>query len=133
KSTQNIQTWTMDRAPGWQDDDVQLSHSARTTPHSGIRLVSELVARRPDAIRLHIGDTDFPTPEHVAEAAARAAREGFTRYPPGGGYPSLRELLAEKVRTRNGIDATADRVVVTTGGAGALFTSFMTLLDPGAE
>src|SRR5262245_29021668 len=98
---------------------MQLSQAARTMPHSGIRLVSELVAQRPDAIRRHIGDTDFPTADHIAEAAGRAARDGFTRYPPSGGYPSLWELLAEKLRSRNEIDVAADRVVVTTGGAGA--------------
>jgi aspartate/methionine/tyrosine aminotransferase len=118
---------------GWQDGCMQLSQAARTMPHSGIRLVAELVAQRPDAIKLHIGDTDFPTSDHIAEAAARAARDGFTRYPPSGGYPSLRELLVEKLRRRNAVEVTADRVVVTTGGAGALFTSFMTILDPGDE
>jgi aspartate aminotransferase len=95
--------------------------------------MGDAARRVPDAIRLYVGDPDFGTPEHIIEATARAARDGFTRYTPSAGLPSLRELLVEKVRARNGIECSADQVIVTTGGAGALFTTFMTVLDPGDE
>jgi len=109
------------------------SQSAQTAPRSLIRLMGDAARRVPDAIKLYVGDPDFGTPDHICEAAARAGRDGFTRYTPSAGLPTLRELLVEKVRVRNGIDCSADQVIVTTGGAGALFTTFMTVLDPGDE
>jgi aspartate/methionine/tyrosine aminotransferase len=102
-------------------------------PRSGIRGIMELALELPDAIRLEIGDPDFPTPPHIVEAAAEAARAGFTHYTPGIGLSSLRELIAEKVVARNGFACTPDRVVVTTGACGALHASFLVLLDPGDE
>jgi aspartate/methionine/tyrosine aminotransferase len=102
-------------------------------PRSGIRGIMELALELPDAIRLEIGDPDFPTPPHIVEAAAEAARAGFTHYAPGIGLSSLRELIAEKVVARNGFACTPDRVVVTTGACGALHASFLVLLDPGDE
>ncbi len=112
---------------------AQLAETVRTTPHSGIREMAELARRIPDALRLEAGDPNFDTPAHIIEAAARAASEGFTKYTPSGGLLSLRELIAEKVRSRNSIDCSVDQIVVTTGGCGALFTSLLTLLDPGDE
>jgi aspartate/methionine/tyrosine aminotransferase len=112
---------------------ADLAATVATTPHSGIRAMAALAARVPGALSLAQGDPSFGTPEHILEAAARAARDGFTKYTPSGGFPFLRELIAEKVEARNGLAATADHVVVTTGGCGGLFTTFLTLLDPGDE
>jgi aspartate aminotransferase len=112
---------------------ADLSRSAQTAPRSLIRLMGDAARRVPDALKLYVGDPDFDTPEHIIEAAARAGRDGFTRYTPSGGLQTLRELLVEKVRVRNGIDCAAEQVIVTTGGAGALFTTFMTIVDPGDE
>jgi aspartate/methionine/tyrosine aminotransferase len=95
--------------------------------------MAALAARYPDALNLGIGDPSFPTPPHVIEAAAKAARDGFTKYTPSGGLASLRELVAGKVCDRNGIDCTMDNVVITTGGCGGLFTTLACLLDPGDE
>lgn len=102
-------------------------------PRSGIREVMDLVLRMPDAIRLEIGDPDFGTPEHIIEGAARAARAGFTHYTPSAGLASLRELIVEKVATRNGIACTPNDVVVTTGACGAIHAALLALLDPGDE
>jgi aspartate aminotransferase/aminotransferase len=95
--------------------------------------MAELARTIPDVTRLEVGDPDFITPPHIIDAAAAAARDGFTRYPPSAGYPSLRELIAEKVTQRNHLPTTANQVVVTTGGGGGLFTTFLALLDPGDE
>jgi aspartate/methionine/tyrosine aminotransferase len=93
----------------------------------------ELALELPDVIRLEIGDPDFATPEHVVAAAAEAARAGFTHYSPGIGLSSLRELIAEKVRERNGLSCAPDQVVVTTGACGAIHAGLLALLDPGDE
>jgi aspartate/methionine/tyrosine aminotransferase len=111
----------------------QLAASVAGTPHSGIRAMAALARQVPDVLNLGVGDPDFATPAHIADAAARAAREGFTRYTPSDGFATLRELIAEKVRERNGLDADVDQVVVTCGGCGGLFTSLLVLVDPGDE
>lgn len=118
----------------WNDRAVpQVALSSRSTPHSAIREIGALAAAYPDAIRLEIGDPTFVTATHVIDAAAAAAREGYTKYTPSAGLPRLRELLVEKLRDRNGIRCDVPEVIVTTGGCGAIFSSLLVLLDPGDE
>lgn len=112
---------------------ARLAATVAGTPHSGIREMAELARRIPDAVRLEAGDPDFVTPAHIIEAAARAARDGFTKYTPSAGLASLRELIAEKVRTRNSLPCVPEQVVVTAGGCGGLFSTLLTLVDPGDE
>ena len=102
-------------------------------PVSRIREVMELAWKDPEAIHLEVGEPDFPTPEHVVEAAHRAARIGLTRYAPNAGVPELRQALAEKVALRNGYGATPEQVVVTQGGIQALYLALRALLEPGDE
>jgi aspartate aminotransferase len=79
------------------------------------------------------GEPDFPTPAHVVEAAQRAAADpAMHRYTPAAGLPDLREAIAARAR-RDGLDVTAAQVVVANGGKHALYSTFMTLLDPGDE
>jgi aspartate/methionine/tyrosine aminotransferase len=109
------------------------SSIAGSMPVSRIREVMELAWEDPDAIHLEVGEPDFPTPEHVVEAAHRAALAGRTRYAPNAGIPELREALAEKVTRRNGYEARPEQVVVTQGGIQALYLSLRALLEPGDE
>ena len=102
-------------------------------PVSRIREVMELAWMDPEAIHLEVGEPDFPTPEHVIEAAHEAARAGHTRYAPNAGLPELREALADKVVRRNGYEARPDQVVVTQGGIQALYLVLHALLEPGDE
>lgn len=79
------------------------------------------------------GEPDFPTPGHIVEAAQRAAADpAMHRYTPAAGLAPLREAIAERAR-RDGLDVTADMVVVTNGGKHALFNVFMALIGPGDE
>jgi aspartate/methionine/tyrosine aminotransferase len=110
-----------------------ISRRAERLPAQAIREVMELAWAQPDAIHLEVGEPDFPTPEHVVEAAARAAREGHTRYTPNAGIPALREALADKVGRVNGHAASADQVVVSAGGVEAIHATLTTLADPGDE
>ena len=82
-------------------------------PVSRIREVMELAWGDPEAIHLEVGEPDFPTAEHVVEAAHQAARAGRTRYAPNAGLPDLREALADKVAQLNGYEAYPNQVVVT--------------------
>ena len=112
---------------------AHLASTVADTPHSGIRVMADLARFVPDVVNLGVGDPNFVTPAHIIDSAAQAARDGFTKYTPSDGYVTLRELLAAKVRERNGLDVGIDQVVVTSGGCGGLFTSLLVLLDPGDE
>ena len=68
----------------------------------------ELAQSRGGAIvDLSVGDPDFVTPPHIIGAAAAAATEGYTKYPPAQGFLRLRELVAEKLARRNGLSVTS--------------------------
>jgi aspartate aminotransferase len=109
------------------------SSIASSMPVSRIREVMELAWDDSEAIHLEVGEPDFPTPEHVVEAAHQAARAGRTRYAPNAGLPDLREALADKVARRNGYEAYPNQVVVTQGGIQALYLVLRALLEPGDE
>ena len=87
-----------------------------------------------DVIHLEIGEPYFDTPRHVSEAAASALLdEGMTHYTNSTGIPELREAIAADVRSRKGIDANPDRVVVTPGAKPIMFYAMLALLDEGDE
>lgn len=112
---------------------MKLSENARHRPRSGVRKMMELAWGREDVVHLEVGEPGFNTPPHVLEAARVAAEvEGKTKYSPTPGLPELREALATKVRSINGINVPgAEQIVVTNGGASALFTIFGSVLSPG--
>jgi aspartate aminotransferase len=53
----------------------------------------ELCAAGRDVIELSSGDLDFPTPEHVVEAAHLAAQRGETRYTNADGTAELKDAV----------------------------------------
>jgi aspartate aminotransferase len=60
--------------------------------------------------------------------------ENRSHYLQTTGLPRLLELLAEKLRTKNGIPiGSPEEVMVTTGGIHALFITCQALLEPGDE
>ncbi|RMI13509.1 pyridoxal phosphate-dependent aminotransferase [Cellulomonas triticagri] len=111
---------------------VPISTSPATRIHrSGIRTLMELAMRDPEAIRLEIGEPDVPTPAHVVAAAGRDAAAGHTGYTSSTGTPELRAALAEKVRRVNGLEVTAEDVVVTHGAMHGLAMAIAALAGPG--
>ncbi|HEX2154095.1 MAG TPA: aminotransferase class I/II-fold pyridoxal phosphate-dependent enzyme [Acidimicrobiia bacterium] len=108
-----------------------LSKSVGSLQRSGIRAVMDIAFRRPGVLRLEVGDPDFPTPPHIVEAAAQAARAGYTHYTPSRGLPEVREVMADKLTRLNGIRTGSDDVVVAAGGGHALFSVYQALADPG--
>jgi len=80
------------------------------------------------------GEPDFPTPDHIVEAAQRAVKDPAShRYTPAAGLPALREAIVAKAAADSGLQADAAGVTVTNGGKHALYNVFMALLDPGDE
>ena len=79
------------------------------------------------------GEPDFDTPEHVKEAAAKALREGKTKYAPNDGIPELRAAIAEKLSSENGLAYKPEQILVSNGAKHSLFNIFMALCRDGDE
>ncbi|HEX3488039.1 MAG TPA: pyridoxal phosphate-dependent aminotransferase [Streptosporangiaceae bacterium] len=80
------------------------------------------------------GEPDFPTPDYIVEAAARAcAVPRFQKYTPAAGLPELREAVAAKTARDSGFGVQPSQVLITNGGKQAVYQTFATLLDPGDE
>jgi aspartate/methionine/tyrosine aminotransferase len=81
----------------------------------------------------HGGEPFFETPERIKQAMVRALAENQTKYAPSSGIAPLREAIAHKLRTKNQIAVGLEEVMVTVGGAQALYAAFQAVLDPGDE
>ena len=79
------------------------------------------------------GEPDFHTPAYVKRAGCEAIEADFTKYTPQPGIPELREAIAAKFRTENGIEADAEDVVVSCGGKHSVEQAIRCLLRPGDE
>ena len=93
-----------------------------------------LQAKGEHVIGFGAGEPDFPTPEHIVEAAVKAARDPKAhRYTPAAGLPSLRDAIAAKTKRDSGFECASSQVLVTVGGKYAVFVAFAALCDPGDE
>jgi aspartate aminotransferase len=93
----------------------------------------ELRAQGFDVINLSIGEPDFDTPEHVKEAAKEAIDQNYSHYTPVPGYPELRKAIADKLKRDNGLNYTAEQIVVSTGAKQSLANAILCLVNPGEE
>jgi aspartate/methionine/tyrosine aminotransferase len=110
-----------------------LAHLPAEAAHSGIRELANEALRTPGAIRLDVGQPNFPTPKHISEAGKRAIDENKTFYTHTQGLISLREKLVAKLEHVNGIKVTPDRIACGPGGVGAIAAVFGAVLEPGDE
>jgi len=112
---------------------LRLSQLAPNTIQSEIRAMS-VACDAVNGINMAQGvcDTDPPLP--VVEAAIDAIRSGRNIYTRLDGIATLREAIAQKFASFNGITADpASEVLVTSGATGGLYAALMALLDPGDE
>jgi aminotransferase len=111
-------------------------HTARRTHgfrESVIRGMTRL-AREHDALNLAQGFPNFPAPDLIKEAAARAIHEDINPYAITWGARRLREALARKYAGGYGLDADPEReITVTCGATEAMISTLLALVDPGDE
>lgn len=86
------------------------------------------------AINLGQGFPDFPAPEFIKEAAARAIAGDHNQYAPASGLPRLRRAIADHFQRRHGRGPDPDsEVTIASGATEVLFDAVLALLDPGDE
>lgn len=97
------------------------------------KLGRELKAKGINIIDLSLGEPDFRTPEHICQAAVKAMEEGYFKYTPVMGLPELREAICQKLKRDNGLEYTADQIIVSTGAKQSLANVILSIIDPGDE
>ncbi len=111
-----------------------MPHFLEDVPFSGIIRIRDMMYSVEDPFRLDQGDVSFDAPDTVKDALVRAVRDNRTHYVQTTGIPRLVELLAEKLRAKNGIPvAGPGEVMVTNGGIHAIYVACQALLEPGDE
>jgi aspartate aminotransferase len=80
-----------------------------------------------------LGEPDFNTPRHIADAAHRAVLEGHTHYTPATGIAELRASIARFYKKTYGFDATPEQVVVSNGAKHSLHNALAGSVGAGDE
>ena len=92
-----------------------------------------LAATGVDVIDLGLGEPDFPTPTHIADATHKAILAGETLYTAAAGTLPLRKAVAEKFRRENGLDYAPEDIVVANGAKQIIFNALMATVNEGDE
>jgi aminotransferase len=92
------------------------------------------LAREHRSINLAQGFPNFPAPELLKEAAARAIRDNLNQYAITWGAQRLREALAAKYHAWYGLEVDPEReITVTCGATEAMISALLALVNPGDE
>ena len=93
----------------------------------------ELRAEGADIVALTQGQPDFPTPDHVIEAAYAAMKRGETTYTPVGGTPAMKDAIQQKFKRENGLDYSHDQIITSNGAKQIIYNAIMATVEPGDE
>jgi len=96
-------------------------------------LAKNMKAQGIDVVSLSAGEPDFPTPEHVKEAAIQAIKENFTKYTQNQGIPELINAIIEKFRRDNNIEYKPTEILVSNGAKHSIFNALQAICNPGDE
>ena len=97
------------------------------------KLALELKAAGKDVIGLAAGEPDFDTPQHIKDAAIAAMKAGQTKYTAVDGTPALKQAIANKFQSENGLTYKPSQITVGTGGKQVIFNAIMATVSPGDE
>ena len=86
-----------------------------------------------DVVDLSIGQPDFPTPQHIKDAAKEALDHDLTGYTPNDGIPELKKAIRNKLSRENGLDYEPEEIIVSPGAKYSLFLACEVLLDKGQD
>jgi len=86
-----------------------------------------------DIVGLAAGEPDFDTPQHIKDAAKKAIDNGFTKYTPVSGIPSLKKAIIDKFKRDNHLEYAPSEIIVGVGGKQCIFNFCLAVLNAGDE
>ena len=112
---------------------MELAKRFSESKPSGMVRVFQAIEKMNGVLNLSIGEPDFVTEPDIVDAGARAAKEGFTHYPPLQGYIETREAACAYWERHHGFKSSPDNVYISVGGLHIPWLAFGALLNPGDE
>ena len=100
----------------------------------GARLKAEFGAE--NVFDFSLGNPDLPPPPEFQKTLLQLAAKdspGSHAYMPTSGYPFVREAVAARISSEQGVSISAAEMLMTCGAAGGLNVTLKALLDPGDE
>jgi aspartate/methionine/tyrosine aminotransferase len=79
--------------------------------------IFQAAAADPDMVNLGEGEPDFDTEHDIIDAAAKAAKEGYTHYGPIMGFEDVRRSVCGYWDRRYGLKIIPDEVMIMAGGS----------------
>lgn len=110
--------------------EKNISEKVKSLQLSGIRRFYNKVIKEKNAISLTLGQPDFHVPERVKNAMIKAISDNKTVYTENAGIFELRAEISKYLKCQD-ILFEPDEICMTIGGSEALFSTFMTILNPG--
>lgn len=96
-------------------------------------LFKQMKADGCDVVGFGAGEPDFPTPEHIKQAAIEAIENNQTRYTPAAGLMELRRAASFRLKEDCGLDYEPEQIVVASGAKHSIYVALQTLCDTGDE
>lgn len=85
-------------------------------------------------INMTIGEPNFPTPEHIKEAAIKAINNNETHYTVPEGNHQVLKAVSKYLNKKYDLDYDPESQILTTGGVTeGVFSAFNAILQPGDE
>jgi aspartate aminotransferase len=95
--------------------------------------VQEMRRAGENVIGFGAGEPDFPTPDAIKDAGIEAISSNFTKYTATGGMPQLKEAIAARCTSEQGLAYKASQICVHNGGKESIFLATQAILDRGDE
>lgn len=93
--------------------------------------VNALIRAGHDIVSFCIGQPDFPTPQHIQDAAIAAIAGGKHGYTPSAGIDELRAAAAQDLGIRRGLEIRPEDVVVAAGAKPFIAYTIASVTDYG--
>lgn len=112
---------------------MDISKRVKVIQTSKIRKIFDLAAMAEDPYDLSLGVPELEIPQSVKQAAVNETLSKRKGYSPNAGFIDVRRKVAEKLESKNNIEAKPEEVIITAGVTAGLWLALAVLVDEGDE